>query len=475
MKKLLTYIGLFTAILAAPGCKKYLETLPDNRTVITTPEQVTQLLTTAYPHASYMLFCEAMSDNVEDKGNTGVGINPQTFLINTQAFKYQDADDISADGPIAYWDSCYAAIAVANQALSYCNGPDSANYSAQKGEALVCRAYAHFMLVTLFAKAYDPTTAANDPGVPYMTTISTSVFNKYDRGTVAAVYQKIESDLTTGLPLLKDELYASAPKYHFTRQAAHAFAARFYLFKRDYAKVVEHSTAVFGSANPANLIRDQDAFYGMSYDDMVIYYNRSSNPANILLQEAPGTKYPDNYYSYRYGIGTRINQEYFLSANVTGGSLAISVYGSGPQYFNFPKFKGDVTVMSLLSMDEVLLNRVEANIRLKNYGAAITDMNTWVSKNVSNYNPSRHNVTAAKMMSFYGLPQDPAMIETALYMKRITYMQEGLRWFDILRLDIPVVHTGSPGFSTTLAPGDKRRLLQLPAEAVNDGMALNPR
>ncbi|MEC5146446.1 RagB/SusD family nutrient uptake outer membrane protein [Chitinophaga sp. 212800010-3] len=475
MKKLLLYISIITVLTGTGSCKKFLETLPDNRTVITNPTQVTQLLTTAYPHATYMLFCEALSDNVEDKGNSGTGIDPQTFLVNTQSFKYQDPQDISADSPIAYWDSCYAAIAVANQALTYCNGPDSANYSAQKGEALLCRAYAHFMLVTLYAKAYDPATAGSDPGVPYMTAVNKSVFGKFDRSTVAAAYAHIESDLLTGLPLLQDKVYGDAPKFHFTLQAAHAFAARFYLFKRDFAKVVEHSTAVFGSANPAGLIRNQVKFYAMSYDDMTVYYNNSSNPANILLQEAPGSKYPNNYYSYRYGIGSQLNAALFFSQNVTGGSYAMNVYGAGPQYFNFPKFRRDVNIMSLFSMDEVLLNRAEANIRLKNYDAAIADLNTWVGNNVSNYDPARHNVTADKMTNFYGATLDISMLLTTLDFKRATYMQEGLRWLDILRLNIPVTHTGSPNFSTTLVAGDKRRLLQLPPEAVNDGMTLNPR
>ncbi|MBO9727365.1 MAG: RagB/SusD family nutrient uptake outer membrane protein [Chitinophaga sp.] len=475
MKKLLIYIGLVAGTLALPGCKKYLETLPDNRAVITTPEQVSQLLATAYPHGTYMLFCEALSDNVEDKGNTGVGIDLQTFLINSQVFKYEDPQAITPDSPVAYWDSCYAAIAAANQALSYCNGPDSANFSAQKGEALVCRAYAHFMLVTLFSKAYNPATAASDPGIPYMTAVSKNVFTKYNRGTVADVYKQIENDLTTGMPLIQDRIYGDAPKFHFSAQAANAFASRFYLFKRDYAKVVTYANAVFGRANPASLIRNQVAVYGMSYNDMVTQYTSSSNPANILLQEAPDSKYMDNYYSYRYGIGTKLNQDVFNAPNVTNGFYAISIYGASPQYFNFPKFTNALKIQPLLGMEEVLMNRAEANVHLKNYAAAIADLNIWISKNITRYDPNLHNVDAAKMMNFYGLPQDESMIATALDFKRVTYFQEGLRWLDIKRLDIPVVHTGANNYSTTLVPGDKRRLLQLPLEAVNDGMALNPR
>ncbi len=49
-------------------------------------------------------------------------------------------------------------------------------------------------------------------------------------GTVKGVYENIEKDLTEGLQLLKPGSW-EVPKYHFNPQAAHAFAARFYLFK----------------------------------------------------------------------------------------------------------------------------------------------------------------------------------------------------------------------------------------------------
>jgi hypothetical protein len=473
--KTILFLGLLPAMLAGAGCKKFLSTLPDNRAVITTPEQTSLLLTSAYPHSTYMLFCEAMSDNAEDKGNSPQGVDPGSFQINIQAFKYQDEQSNTGfDLPVTYWDSCYHAIAVANQALVYCNNKDSANYTGQRGEALICRAYAHFMLVTLFANAYDPATAASDPGVPYFTTVETDVFQHYDRKTVQYDYDMIESDLNKGLALIRENTYGAAPKFHFTLQAAHAFASRFYLFKRDYQQVVAHSTAVFGSSDPAQLIRDQVTQYStLQYNDIAINYTLSTQTANILLQEAD-SHWPSFYYQYRYGYGQNLNVQLFgRSQNVTGGTYAIITYGATPQYFNFPKFHNNI--FPLFSMEEVLMNRAEANTRLHNYTAAINDLNAWISKNIKNYNPSAHNVTPARITSYYGGSQDASMIKAVLDFKRISYMQEGLRWLDILRLKIPVQHISTDGFSTILAAGDKRRLLQLPPEAAQEGMPLNPR
>ena len=144
MKRIIIYASLLS-VVSLTGCKKYLDKEPDNRTQITTPEQIAQLLTTAYPKGSYILFTESMSDNAEDKGSGGTGYD---FVdrINRQSYRFEvvesSPDDL--DSPDFYWNSCYKAIAAANQALEYINtSPDIEQLSAHKGEALVARAYAH--------------------------------------------------------------------------------------------------------------------------------------------------------------------------------------------------------------------------------------------------------------------------------------------------------------------------------------------
>jgi starch-binding outer membrane protein, SusD/RagB family len=225
MKKYPIY---FLIIILSVGCKKFLEQPPDNRAVLNSPEKVSQLLSTAYPQANYMAFSESISDNVADKGIGGLE------RTNIDPFYFRDVANIEEDSPEFYWNACYKAIAAANQALEIC-AKEPAKYAAQKGEALVCRAYAHFMLVTFFSKVFDPATASKDPGIPYVLKPEKVVFEQYERKTVQYVYEMIEKDLTAGLPLIDDKLY-KVPRYHFTKAAAHAFASRFYLFKREYSK-----------------------------------------------------------------------------------------------------------------------------------------------------------------------------------------------------------------------------------------------
>ena len=82
--------------------------------------------------------------------------------------------------------------------------------------------------VQSFCNAYN-THASQELGIPYMTKVETTVQPQYGRGTLQETYEKIEKDLLDGMALISDDSY-SVPKYHFTRKAAYAFAARFYLY-----------------------------------------------------------------------------------------------------------------------------------------------------------------------------------------------------------------------------------------------------
>src|SRR5215213_9408250 len=222
MKKILVYIFLFGTI-GLTSCKKFLEKEPDNRTTPTSPEQVTQLLVSAYPKASYLNFAESMSDNAEDKGTGSAGLDPESPRINQQSFLFEEVQSTDLDSPDFYFYACYKAIAAANQALEIIGKASNQNdYRAQKGEALVARAYAHFMLVTFYSKAYEPATAATDPGIPYVLTPEKEVFGKYERKTVQYVFDMIEKDLTDGFPLIEERIYGDASKFHFTQKAARA-------------------------------------------------------------------------------------------------------------------------------------------------------------------------------------------------------------------------------------------------------------
>lgn len=484
MKKITFYIFVITAVWGS-SCRKYLEQAPDQRTQLNTVEKVAELLATAYPQADYATFTEAASDNAMDKG-TGGTVSEE---VNTNPFYFRDVLDREQGSPTNYWNSSYRAIAAANtalEAIAKAENPD--DYKAQKGEALVARAYAHFMLVTLFSKVYDPATASQDPGIPYVTTPEKIVNGQYERKTVAYVYEQVEKDLTEGLPLINNSIY-KVPKYHFTTSAANAFATRFYLFKRDYAKVLEHAGRVFPGGNIRTNLRPWVTVYSkLTATEGEAIYTKATENANLLLVETP-SNWARSYAVYRYGLATPLVTVLFRFTNVTGAGWVQPLYTSGGtdnwlilkfrEHFVRESANADIgipyTIFPLLTAEEVLFNRAEANIYLGNYTAAKQDLDDYASMRIPNYSTA-NKLTDAKIANYYGTAdQRTGLIYTLLDFKQAEFIQEGMRWFDVLRYRITVTHTGVDGTTETSGPDDPRRLFQLPQEVTLSGIEQNPR
>ncbi|WP_207513283.1 RagB/SusD family nutrient uptake outer membrane protein [Longitalea luteola] len=486
MQKILSYTA-FALLFSTAGCKKFLEKNPDNRAAVSTPSQVSQLLGTAYPQGNYMAFTESISDNVTDKGS---GTQER---INVDPYFFQDVADNQQDSPENYWNACYTAIAAANQALEAIrNAADTTLYSAQKGEALVCRAYAHFMLVTLFSKVYDPGTAAQDMGIPYVTTPENVVFKNYDRRTVAYVYQMIEQDLTQGLPLIDDTKY-TVPRYHFTKAAANAFAARFYLFKQEYAKVVTHANAIFSGGNITSLLRPWNTVYlTKTPQEMWALYQKATEPANLLLVETV-SNWGRDYFTVRYAMNSEKRDEIYESERIFSDTsewaFRYQTYTAGTNNYLVPKINEyfvrnsvnaniglPYVMVPLFTTEEVLFNRAEAYIYLNNVNAAIQDLNTYASTRVVGYKTADHQITPDKLKAAYG-SNDVRLnaLNALLDFKRAEYVQEGMRWFDIIRYDITVTHTTTDGRTLSLPANSPQRVFQLPESVSLSGMPLNPR
>lgn len=481
--------GVFLLVSLLTSCEDFLSKEPDStRASISTPKQVSQLLTTAYPNSGYVVMAESMSDNVVDKG---VGVDDKT---NRFSFLFQEVDATvgTSDAPDSYWAECYRAISVSNEALHIiANAADPAQFNAQKGEALVARAYAHFMLVTFFSKFYNAQTAASDPGIPYVTEPENIVIKKYERKTVAYVYEMIEKDLLAGLPLISDGSY-TVPKYHFNLAASNAFAARFYLFKKDYTKVLQYTNAAFPGNQVADNLRPWNTtMESMSPDELQTIYSQATQRANLLLVETAsliGRYMP----RYRFGLSFGKQREIFASDAVAGATAnwAYPVYYQGDNNYFVPKWYEyfvretvnaetgiPYVMLPLFTAEEVLFNRAEASVYQNQTAAALADLNLFLSKRISGYNAAEHTVTAAKLSSYYGTNNlANNLLNAILDFKRVEFMQEGMRWFDLQRYAIPVTHTNNVGDVITSVTGnDPRRVFQLPQSATLSGLELNAR
>jgi hypothetical protein len=175
---------------------------------------------------------------------------------------------------------------------------------------------------------------------------------------------------------------------------------------------------------------------------------------------------------------------------LTGGNFAFSLYSiSEGTHMLVPKIDeyfvklsvnaeiGNPYVMvPLFTVEEVLFNRAEAYTYTGNTTAAIADLNTYASARINNYSPVTHNITAAKINAAFNTTNlQNGLIQAILFYKRAEFIHEGMRWFDILRYKLPVVHTTRDGQTLTLTADDPRKVLQIPQSTSLSGLSPNPR
>lgn len=516
MKNNLYILLLIIISFLASSCNDFLDEMPDNRTEMDSPEKVRQLLISAYPTNSFAYLTEMMSDNTDE--STGAW---EYEYEQKEMYEWNKITTIDTDCPQSLWEACYAAIGAANMALETIDklgNPKSLN--PEKGEALICRAYAHFILVNVFCKHYGKS-SSSDLGVPYMTKSETEVKPHYNRGTVAEVYKKIDEDLEAALPLIDNNRFVNAMKYHFNKKAAYAFATRFNLYYAKFDKVIEYANQVLG-ADASTSLRDW-AYAGTLTVNGNIQPNlfiSDSNPATLMVVSTQSS-WPVVHGPYklgrRYGHNEQVYRTETLGTRVPWGNMAsifrygvfinsqvnkmifrkIGYYfeysdpvaGIGHNYMMYPAF----------TTDEVLLCRAEAYILKNKYTEALGDMNTFMTafttgssitdtqlndfyNNTAYYKPDVPTIKKALNPDFVTLVQGSQQenyLHCVLQLRRMLTLHEGLRWFDIKRYGIEIYRrqAGNNAYriTDTMTKDDLRRAVQIPSDIINAGMEPNPR
>lgn len=517
------------AILAS--CSDQLDTLPDNRTTLDTPKKIAGLLVTAYPDRTPTLFNEWMSDNTDYMGAQ----NSQGNRGGDQYFFWQEQTEGGNDSPEQVWMLYYEGVYKANEALAAIEeqgGPKNDILRNSKGEALLIRAYDHFILANEFCRPYNGKTSTKDAGLYYATGIAdfSAAAEQSNRGTVADVYAKIAADIEAGIPLLNDTY--EVPKYHFNKQAAYAFATRFYLYYEKWEKAKEYADKLLGS-NPAASLRDYRALQAMplSKSEQAVKiaeaYCSASADCNLLVQTSvsnAGMALAPWLISKRYTLTNYLAEtELFQSNNIWGTSSNLIwkpfTVNSGESNFallmklprefeirNTTTGSGYLRTLNVdFTMDEALLNRAEAEIMLGQNDAACADMTIWM-KNFFNTNVTLTPTSvqtyfktvpyayadAAKMVPSFKKHISPrftidaegsvqeSLLQCLLNFRRIETVHQGMRWMDIRRYNIEIPRrligaNGKPSKNLDwLEKDDPRQVVQIPQSIREAGVAGNP-
>jgi tetratricopeptide (TPR) repeat protein len=252
MKKIIFTITILF-VVALTGCEKFTDIEPKGRNLLSSTGDLNLLLNDTYPMPSVVRTTSLIS------AISSVNI-PQTLNETSRSWNhivvFWDEDRerrIDLRQSCDMYENIYRIVGrVANPVIarsSQVTGPrDLAD--RYKAEALVLRAWFQYLAVNLFAKAYDPATAATDGGVPYVfeTDLLSVPQTKY---TVAQVYEFILADLDEALKrdALPDE---AVNKQRIGKQMAYAVQAQVLLSMRRYSEALAAARSSLAISNHIN-------------------------------------------------------------------------------------------------------------------------------------------------------------------------------------------------------------------------------
>ena len=550
--KLRYIIGIaLAASLTMTSCSDFLDKTPDTRVEVNTPEDVLALMVDGYTPYNYAIVGEFSSDNVIDLNaprEDALRFNLSPYeLTDRELFNFEDVKQGTGnDSPSEVWEGCYRAIAVCNMALERLDAMDESQMSvedltiarAARGEALISRAYHFFILAQVFCMPYrGEELSKNIQGLPYVTKPETEVMPQYVRDDLATVYANIKTDIEAGLPLINDAVY-SVPKYHFNKAAANAFAARFYVFTRDYKKALACADVALGNSDLQSLMPDlwsQDFYY---ISDINRYFVSAERPGNFMLFATYSTAWR-RFLGYRYapngdarratiqGPGPTWNacryinnttketfamHPCFASVCGTAGDQRYGSYfaGTAGEQFEYSDKTAGIgychIVRNEFNAEETLLCRAEAKLFLGDIDGALSDLQVWdAGRRVYSASDDRMvEWTKERVINFYS--GDPGygiikeihidevcpsteyqltadklpVMQCIQHFRRITTVHTGQRWFDIKRLGLSITHriaTTADGQykDEVLETLDPRYAIQIPYEVVSAGFEPNAR
>lgn len=471
MKRYFPYMILTLLFFGLGSCKKdYLDTEPSDQISSTKMfDNITNVKVAL--NGVYRLMYMQYSDQEQD-GHPAIMIVMDFMgedIVHTAAgtsyfrgaYKWTDHRSDSNDLPYFAYRMYYRIIANVNRILGGVDtvpGATDAEKDAIKGECLALRAWAHHMLVQLFAIRYDGTVLNNEQlGVPIMTSYSEA---PQPRASVEQVYTQINKDLDQAIIYLSSAPARGIYRTHIDISVAKGIKARVALTQQNWTDAAKYALeAVQGyqlMSNAAYLdgftdmkntewmwgahqLAEQLPTYGSFYAYMSSNFNSAHtrpNPKKINLILYEGLTATDvrkrlfcnnvnDYVNYPGVINaatglpepTQVRAMYMQKKFVVADP-AVSV--------------GDIPYMRAAEM-YLIAAEAKAHDNLRQEAADIL------------------KILAINRDPAYADPQDlTEILELVLMQRRIELWGEGFRFLDLKRLNRPLEREGT-GTTSTLA------------------------
>lgn len=318
-----------------------------------------------------------------------------------------------------------------------------------KGSALFYRAYSFFQLAQLFAKQYDPLTAAKDPGIALRENADFDIVSV--RSTVQETYDKIIGDLSACTGLLPERpSIATRP----SKGAVYALLARIYMSMNKYEEALKNAELALNINSTLldfNAMDTTSALPFKLFHPEIIYFATQSSYSILNNSKVEPALYAS------YGPGDLRRQLYFRKEL---------------DYITFKQglYNGTQYAFSGLATDELYLIKAECLARKGSFSEAMSTLNVLLEK----------RYLAGAFVPLVATDAIDALTKVLAERKKELLMRN-IRWMDLRRLNkdperaITLTRILN-GLTYTLPPNDLRYVFPLPeAEIRLANMVQNPR
>lgn len=251
-KTIYCLLSLMVVLLAS--CDDFTDLQPKGKNLLTTTDELELLLNAEYNGGNSDMRIIA-GEIIRETGNVASEISKPIKSRKVIMYTYDEesmdnmAELTSSDEDYTFY---YANIGkIANPILSQIDNAsgDEAAKRKIKCEALALRAWSLYILVNKYAKAYNPSTAANDPGIIIFDE-NTDIQTPQPKSSVQKVYEQILHDVNEAIELdgLPD---VAVNKMRMNKPALYAIKALTLLNMQEWdeaEEVAKHALAINGAA-----------------------------------------------------------------------------------------------------------------------------------------------------------------------------------------------------------------------------------
>ena len=437
------------AAVSLTACDDFLDITPTGKVIATTGEEYRALLTYEYNYFSKDRYMTTL--RTDELLMTKAKSSATDLDAYLDLWRWKD-DDPSPTTDYFSWRNYYHAIYIANYVIGHqgeITHATPAEVRQMVGESYMLRAYAHFLLVSLYAEAYTHCEPAATRGVPMMTVAD--VTRIPPSSSVETLYQQVLRDAARAKEYLNVAAWETGENYRFNIVSADALLSRTYLYMCLYADALAAARAVIeahGELEDLNTSSTLPNSY-KSVESIVALEKFSSNLYTAISM-------PDPEFIALYRTGDQRRSKFYKRVTTTTYSLLKG---------------GDEEFSCSFRAAEAYLTAAECAVRLSvsvdECAAAIdTYLLPLLQKRL---NASTLETTLALMAD---MTQEELLSEV-LDERARELAFEGHRWYDLRRTDRPaLVRTyddngnGSIGEGETYVLTPEKYTMRFPTEAV---------